>query len=99
MSLLDAFVESEVVEPAPLGNSQVRRQVFIAIRNDGARGSGTESDPYNGSTDGLLDELLANVDLVVLHMTIRFGPGLFQTKGWGAHVDDPGLHSLRPAGT
>ena len=40
MSLLDALVESDLVEPAPLGNNQVCRQVFIAIRNDGARGSG-----------------------------------------------------------
>jgi len=38
MSLLDSLL----LDPA-------RLDVWIALRTDGVKGSGTESDPYNGS--------------------------------------------------
>src|SRR6266853_2973868 len=39
MSLLDALL----LDPTPF-------DVWIALRTDGAKGSGTQSDPYDGST-------------------------------------------------
>ncbi len=80
MSLLDAFIEDSATNP---GQSD-RKVVYIAIRNDGATGSGTVDDPYNGSTDELLDNLLSDVNVMAENMTIHFGPGIFETKGYGA---------------
>ena len=42
MSLLDALL---LEEPTPAA-----QEIFIALRNDGARGSGTINDPYDGGT-------------------------------------------------
>ncbi len=81
MSLLDAFFDDSMANPGQAD----RKIVYIAVRSDGATGSGTLDDPYNGSTDELLDDLLANEDLITANMTICFGPGIFETKGSGAH--------------
>jgi hypothetical protein len=35
--------------------------VWIAYRTDGIRGSGTQNDPYNGSTQALFDSIMANL--------------------------------------
>ena len=88
MSLLDALFDEGLVNPLPFADSAVRREAFIAIRNDGVRGSGTPDDPYNGSTPALLDALLRNGNLITANMTIRFGPGIFRTIGGrgGAHA-------------
>src|SRR5215510_3577262 len=59
---------------------------YIAIRDDSDLGTGTATDPYNGSTDTLLDNLLANLNgsqtSITADMTLVFGPGVFRTKGW-----------------
>ena len=44
MSLIDAFL----LDPAPF-------EVWIVRRTDGLKGSGTASDPYDGSTAARLD--------------------------------------------
>ena len=53
MSLLDALL----LDPYPL-------EIWIAYRTDGIKGSGTASDPYDGSTadrfDARMNELPAN---------------------------------------
>ena len=72
MSLLDAIL----LDPAPFN-------VWITIRTDGLKGSGTASDPYDGSTqarfDARMSELSANT-------RIHLGPGTFQTQGYAFNV-------------
>ena len=58
MSLPDALIDEGLTNPMPLASGQVRREAYIAIRNDRVLGSGTPDDPYNGSTPDLLDALL-----------------------------------------
>lgn len=61
MSLLDSIIQTDLVhyttDTSP--TTIQRREVYIAIRNDSLPGSGTADDPYNGSTDALLDPVLA----------------------------------------
>src|SRR5678815_2288449 len=59
---------------------------YFAIRDDNLSGSGTQDNPYNGSTDTLLDGVLSNATLITDGMTLIFGPGDFQTKGLGAQA-------------
>ena len=82
MSLLAAFIEDGLDSSISGALNNVRKEVFIAIRTDGASGLGTIDDPYNGSTHILLDELLSSNKITTM-MTLRFGPGIFQTKGNG----------------
>lgn len=71
MSLLDALL----LDPAPF-------DVWIAVRTDGMKGSGTASDPYHGGggkLDAILDGLPANTH-------IHLGPGTFDTSGYADGV-------------
>src|SRR5438552_11802764 len=73
MSLVDALL----LEPAPF-------HVWLAVRSDGRKGSGTISDPYDGSPgkfDGIMN-LLPTSSKVILHL----GPGEFQTNGYADGV-------------
>ena len=74
MSLLDVFL----LEPC-------RVNVWVAARTDGIAGSGTLSDPYNGSTPAVFDELMNDFAAQVTETTgvrVNLGPGLFQTAGY-----------------
>lgn len=68
----------------------MKSDVYIALRSDGtgANANGTIDNPYDGSTDELLDNILKDGNKVPANATIHFGPGVFQTKGFG------GLHSV-----
>jgi hypothetical protein len=79
VSLLDTFLEEGLNDPPYVAGNAPRREVFISIRVDGVAGAGTPDDPFNGSTDTLLDDLLNS--LTIPNLTLRFGPGIFQTKG------------------
>lgn len=71
MSLLDALL----LDPAPF-------DVWIAVRTDGMKGSGTASDPYHGGggkLDAILDGLPANTH-------IHLGPDTFDTSGYADGV-------------
>lgn len=75
MSLLDAIL----LEPLKRTN-----EVWIAWRTDGNKGTGTEDDPYNGSTQALFDTLMRSLDAQGLgNITIHIGPGVFETHGTG----------------
>lgn len=90
MSLLSAFLEGNLENPRPVAGGAVRNIVHIAIRADNVIGSGSATDPYNGGTDEYLDKLLFNqngsLTTITENMTIRFGPGVFQTKGSGGET-------------
>jgi hypothetical protein len=71
MPLIDALL----LDPAPF-------DIWIAKRTDGLRGSGTASDPYDGSTQAKFDEKM-NLFASQSNVTIHLGPGEFQTNGYG----------------
>jgi hypothetical protein len=72
MSLLDALL----LDP-------VRIDVWVAWRTDGVAGSGTQQDPYDGSTltkfDTLMNALPANT---CVHLGETVSPNVFQTAGY-----------------
>ena len=72
------FVGSDCSGSAPSGYSRI----FIAHRTDNEAGTGTNSDPFNGSTAGKFDALLrARSESGVTHLVVCIGPGIFQTEG------------------
>lgn len=73
MSLVDSLTISNAAQISQADSD-------ISIRSDGSRGSGTRNDPYNGSTLILLDTILFNASSGI---AIHFGPGIFQTNGFG----------------
>jgi len=68
MSLLDSLL----LDPP-------RLDVWIAVRTDGVAGTGTESDPYDGSTQVKFDALMNSF---AAYTTIHLGPGTFETRGY-----------------
>ena len=67
MSLLDALL----LDPSPFN-------VWITVRPDGQKGSGTISDPYDGGSNKLDDILKSLPDNTRVHL----GPGTFLTQGY-----------------
>ncbi|HWX15697.1 MAG TPA: hypothetical protein VNY07_03840 [Chthoniobacterales bacterium] len=55
------------------------REVWIAVRTDGQAGSGTESDPYDGSTMDKFDAIMGDNSKTPPYTTIHLGPGTFRT--------------------
>jgi hypothetical protein len=94
MSLLDALIEDELWMPAPVVGSagppdtrEPRREIWICLRTDGGSqlifGSGTEDDPYDGSSYSKFDEVMST--RIPKNATIRIGPGTFETRGGGGN--------------
>jgi hypothetical protein len=69
MSLLDALL----LDP-------VRIDVWVAKRTDFVAGSGTQNDPYDGSTLAKFDKLMR--DSVGTYTCVHLGPGEFETAGY-----------------
>ncbi len=76
MSLLDAFLEDGLA-----ASVLEKSDVWFAIRKDGAVGSGSKEDPFDGSTAAHFDAAMADEDLVGENTTIHLGPGEFKTAG------------------
>jgi F5/8 type C domain/NedA-like, galactose-binding domain len=64
--------------PVPVPLSSPTQQVWIAVRSDGLPGSGTQSDPYDGSTQPKFDALMSQFPT---NTAIHLGAGTFQTHG------------------
>jgi hypothetical protein len=75
-------------------------RIFIADRTDGKAGTGSLSDPYDGSTAEKLDTLLrSRSESSVANLIVCIGPGMFQTEGTGDYVIGPGhVNKDHPAG-
>ena len=69
MSLIDALL----LDPAPF-------EVWIACRTDGLKGSGTASDPYDGSTAARLDARLREIGTLMPRTLVHLGPGTFMEQ-------------------
>ncbi|MCI0748447.1 MAG: hypothetical protein L0Y58_23825 [Verrucomicrobia subdivision 3 bacterium] len=70
MSLLDALL----LDPALFN-------IYVANRADGIGGSGTISDPYDGSTQAKFDTVMRNLPSTP-PVRVHLGPGTFQTQGY-----------------
>ena len=84
MSLLDALL----LDP-------YRINIWIALRSDGVKGSGTQNDPYDGSTATRLDTIL---NTLVANTRIHFGPGTFQINGFRRRCAKPSGSQTRCEG-
>src|SRR5258708_5686842 len=76
MSLCDALL----LDPYAIDLS--RGEVWIAARTDSVAGSGTQNDPYDGSTQAKFDALLNSTLNYHPNTRIHLGPGTFQTNGF-----------------
>lgn len=72
MSLLDALL----LDPYPFN-------IWIAVRTDGMKGTGTASDPFDGSTATKLDTVLNSL---AANTHIHLGAGSFDTNGYADGV-------------
>jgi hypothetical protein len=73
MSLFDALVDDAV-----LSRPVMQQNYYIALRTDGAKGSGTFDDPWNGSTQAMFD---AAMGAVPENSTVFLGPASFDSNG------------------
>lgn len=56
-----------------------RMDTWVAYRTDGITGSGTQSDPFDGSTQTKFDALMNGFGT---YTCVHLGPGTFQTNGY-----------------
>jgi hypothetical protein len=56
------------------------REVWVAVRTDGQAGSGSESDPYDGSTMDKFDAMMGDNSKTPPYTTIHLGPGTFRSS-------------------
>jgi len=56
-----------------------RIDIWVAKRTDGIAGSGTQMDPYDGSTIAKFDTLMNGF---AVNTCIHLGPGIFETAGY-----------------
>jgi len=85
----------------------VRPQVWIAIRTDGLPGTGTQLDPYNGSTAAKFDALMSSFRYTPNLGIHLVGPGPFRTyanhtwvvrSGWVISGDGIGSTTVQMVG-
>ena len=75
---------------ARLERKKHAKEVYIAVRSDGISGSGTKSNPLNGSTAAKLDALWADSSKIPAHAHIHLGPGVFKKDVSATWVMRPG---------
>src|SRR5712692_4700295 len=90
MSFLDALVSDPFMVNEQLVDSLLQEpdssEVWLAMRADGQRGSGTVTDPYDASSPTLFSTLMNSFPpRTVIHL----GPGVFQTFGFAPAFPPP----------
>ncbi|MCE0523698.1 MAG: hypothetical protein LV480_12395 [Methylacidiphilales bacterium] len=79
----DSSTSNDPIDAPGVARAGIDRDVWIAIRKDGKAGSGTKSDPFDGSTWSKFDALMKgfgpNLDIHLL-------PGTFATAGADAFI-------------
>jgi len=91
-SFASLFASHDCSGRTPAGHTRI----FIAHRDDAKSGSGTGSDPFDGSTAQKFDTLLrVRSESSVTNLVVCIGPGTFQTEG--AHDYVPGVDHLNKA--
>jgi hypothetical protein len=56
-----------------------RMDVYVANRADGVAGSGTQNDPFDGSTQPKFDAVMNSI---ATYTCVHLGPGIFKTNGY-----------------
>ena len=56
------------------------REVWVAVRTDNVAGTGTQTDPYDGSTMDKFDAIMGDNSKTPPYTTIHLGPGTFRTS-------------------
>jgi hypothetical protein len=86
----------------------VQRQVYISIRTDGLPGSGTQTDPYNGSTPAKFDALMNSFQYtpnLAIHLVGRgpfptyAGHTWFVQSGWVISGDGMSSTTIQMVGS
>ena len=57
----------------------IAKEVYLAVRSDGHRGSGSAQDPFDASTPDKYDQILATNSQ---NTVFRYAAGIYQTRGW-----------------
>lgn len=98
-SVLISDSASATPVPSPTPRPTPAQFVWIAARTDGQPGSGTQDDPYDGSTQQKFDAVMTNLQGLT-NLGINLGAGTFRTstakswsvrRGWviaGAGMDE-----------
>jgi hypothetical protein len=95
-NFVSSFASPDCSVKTPAGYSRI----FIANRADGKLGTGTASDPFDGSSAQRFDALLrTRSESGMTNLVVCIGPGTFQTEGEHDHVVG-GVHldKARPSG-
>jgi len=95
-NFVSSFASPDCSAKAPAGYSRI----FIAYRVDGKSGSGSASDPFDGSSVPKFDALLrTRSESGMTNLVVCIGPGTFQTEGEHDHAIGAGhLDKARPSG-
>jgi hypothetical protein len=90
------FASKDCSESVPTGYTRI----FVAYRNDGKPGTGSPSDPFDGSAAEKFDTILRTRSESAVHkLIVCIGPGTFQTEGDHDYVLGKGhLDKSHPAG-
>jgi hypothetical protein len=90
------FANKDCSGPAPSGDTRI----FIAARSDGKPGTGSPSDPFDGSTAEKFDTALrTRSEGGITNLIVCIGPGTFQTEGTRDYVLGQGhLDKSHPGG-
>jgi hypothetical protein len=93
---ISSFASRDCSGKTPDGYSRI----FIAYRVDGKSGSGSASDPFDGSSVPKFDAFLrSRSESGMINLVVCIGPGTFQTEGEHDHVIGAGhLDKARPSG-
>ena len=64
-------------------------EIWIALRSDGVKGTGTLNDPFDGSvgTTFRFDELMRTISSQAGPALVHLGPGTFETNGYSDDQD------------
>ncbi|MGD0179735.1 MAG: hypothetical protein ABSC15_07970 [Terriglobales bacterium] len=75
-------------------------RIFVADRGDGKPGTGSASDPFDGSSAEKFDTLLrGKSEGGITNLVVCIGPGTFQTEGSGDYVQGQGhVYPSHPVG-
>ena len=62
--------------PTPTVTPVPKQEVWVSLRNDGLAGTGTQTDPFDGTTQSRFDAVMAAIPP---NSAIHLGPGTFRT--------------------
>src|SRR6266851_3466977 len=87
MAFIDALVYDPFMVNEQLVDSLLQEpdsfEVWLALRTDGQRGSGTVSDPFDATLAATFDSLMGSF---APYTTIHLAAGTYQTNGYAAGV-------------